>query len=192
MSELAWPLWEVKSDSSSPLVRVEQRLVSLGRLARTVYETMVRDPEFEFKASFLEHLLALSKYQRQRDLPFAEILATTVFGGRRPHPQVVAQVVENLFPFTNMNDTRTILEVLVKLQSDETNDDQKYTIDVAVLESIAAAVAREGDVEAIRLVWEYLDESDMDPSIGIYECTAVTFCHDPEKYRNAFAVLEEM
>jgi hypothetical protein len=32
----------------------------------------------------------------------------------------------------------------------------------------------------------------MEPSISIYESTAVAFIHQPEKYSNAFAVLEEM
>eukprot|EP00977_Amphora_coffeiformis_P015347 scaffold4510_cov183-Amphora_coffeaeformis.AAC.32 len=171
---------------------LNQRLVSLGKMSRIIYEHML-EMKLELSTSYMEHLLSMSKYQRQQDLPYAEILLSTVLRGHRPHPQTVATVVENLFPYTNMEDTRMILQALVELQSQKNDDDwRSYTLDMAVLETIATAVARSGDKDSIQLIWEYMDLSKLEPSIGIYESTAVTFSHNPDTYQNAFAVLEEM
>ena len=173
---------------------LDQRLVTLGKLSRVIYEHML-EMRLELAPSYMEHLLSMSKYQRQKDLPFAEVLLSTVLRGHRPHPKIVANVVDNLFPYTNMEDTRMILQALVDLQSPRENGDddwRSYTLDMSVLETITAAIARTGDKDAIRLVWEYMDVSKIEPSIGIYESTAVAFCHHPDTYANAFAVLEEM
>jgi hypothetical protein len=171
---------------------VQQRLVSLGKLGRTVFNNMQRDEDLELKASYLEHLLSHSKYYRQEDLPYPEVLLHVVFEGRRPDPYTVINVIENLFPFTNLQNVHMVMQALVELESQDSDDDKSYRMDMATLEAITAAASRHGTVDIIRLIWEYMDESGIEPTVSIYESTAVTFVHQPETYANSFAVLEEM
>lgn len=169
---------------------VEQRLVSLGKLANVVYNKL--EEEKAMSPMYLEHLLSMSKYYRQTDLPYAKILVTCAFEGQRPNPTSVAIVIENLFPFTNIDEIKMVLQAVVHLQSSQVRDGKQYDLDILTLETVSATAARTGSVDVIELIWDYLVESDKEPSVGIYESTAVAFSCHPDKLQNVFAVLNEM
>ena len=175
---------------------LQQPVVRAPSKARFVYQQL-HDLEWKFGPLYLEHLLNQTQYNRQDELPYAQILfETTVTNKHRPAPEKVIRVVENLFPHTNMDDSFLVLQALVELQSVAADEGvpypKAYLLDMATLESMAAAASKAGDVHVIQLLWEYMEESNMEPTVSVYESTAVAFSSDPERYENAFAVLKEM
>jgi hypothetical protein len=171
---------------------VEQRLVSLGELGRRLYDRLVEDG-FEFEPAFLNHLLRTNKYQRMKNLPYVEIFATMVENGQRPEPIFVSRLVENCFPYSDMQELEMLLQGLLALASTPNpQDGYRYILDINILDLIAASIVRHQDTNIIRTLWQYIEVSGIEPTESLYESTAVTFCHDPDLYPNAFKVLQEM
>ena len=171
---------------------IQQRLNSLGKMATLLYTYMVEN-DFKFEPAYLSHIVGCSRYNRRDELPYAELLAKAVMQGERPEPTSVCGLVENYFPHDDLDISRLLLRSLMELESQkDVKDNHRYIMDTTTLESMAATAARAGDVEAIGYMWEYLEASGIQPTEGLYESTAVAFCHDPERYRNAFAVFDEM
>ena len=79
---------------------VSQRMVTIGLYANEVYQYMVEN-DYVFNTGWLRQLLSSSKYNRQDDLPFHDILEKLAAQNGRPHPLSTIQAIHNMFPFTN-------------------------------------------------------------------------------------------
>jgi len=171
---------------------VEQKLVQVGRFVPILYQYML-DHDFELTGGYLEHLLSMSKYYRQDDLPYADVLGKAVDMGHRPEPYTVLHVLENLYPYTDMASTGKALKAIVDLLSASGHDDdRRYALDISSLEVIGAAAANAGSVYLNLLIWDLVDLLGYEPTEGIYENTAIAFASSPGTYGNAFAVMAEM
>lgn len=179
------------------------------------------DDQGPLNAAFFEHLIGHARYQRRDDLPYPQILRM-LSERRRPFPVHAVAVLENLFPFDNLDDTAIALRALVNLQSaawqqqqqgsasDESieparlphNDDPKesvrdsyrYVVDMSTLETIGAAAARQANVEVSLLVWDAVHVmGHREPATpAIYETLVLVFCAHRSHYGSAFTVLAEM
>lgn len=94
---------------------VEQRGVDVGRQAHICYQYMM-DHQFNLSERYFEHLLLKSKYTRQDDLPYHDILRQLVKRGGQPAPSLVFHVLQNHFPFTDSEATASILRSILELQ----------------------------------------------------------------------------
>lgn len=168
----------------------KQKAVGLGSLTRNVYTYMCE--ELTVPDGLWEHLLSLSRYYRQDDLPFAEILEKVVASGRRPHPPLVANAIGNLFPYHDTGSTFRMLQAIIQLQRTSGPDDIPYQLDISTLELIGSAAAAKGFYDMNLAVWDLLDLLQYEPTEAIYENTILAFCARPPTYGNAFAVLADM
>jgi hypothetical protein len=212
-----------------------QRSVRVGRLARPIFDSLLEivqqeeeeeeakekgeardaeanatekdgrsDSEGPLNAAFLEHLLGTAKFHRRDDLPYPKILEM-VGERRRPLPANAVAVLENLFPFDNLDDTATALRALVKLQTaalqphgddkGSVQDTYRYVVDVSTLETIGAAAARRANVELSLLVWDavhVMGHPRGPATLAMYENLALVFSAHRPHYGSAFAVLAEM
>jgi hypothetical protein len=147
---------------------------------------------------YWQHLLSQSRYYRQDDLTYAEILQRCIARDRRPPVQLVMNVLDNYFPFTDVASTASMLRSIVQLQlwsqeSEESEDRrQKYVVDVAALEMMGAAAARTGNMDLNFAVWDVLDVFGLEPTAGIFENTVLAFSLNPVTYGDAFVVMNEM
>jgi hypothetical protein len=191
----------------------QQRSVRLGRnFCPKLYQHMM-DHNFYLSAGYLQHLSGLSKFHRQDDLPFASILHKAVVERNRLVEAVtVLNVVENLFPYTDMVNVKLALESLIHLvkmenksgsaRAGEKNTDgasttttTRYKVDISILEAMGAAAAKRGATNVCLLIWDLLDVLNYDeaPSVMIYENTVIAFCQaGPSFYPNVFVLLKEM
>jgi hypothetical protein len=179
------------------------------------------DDEGPLGASFLEHLIGNAKFRRHDDLPYPTILRMLA-ERRRPFPVHAVAVLENLFPFDDLDDTAIALRTLVNLQTsawqqqqqqqqdassdgpallpargnhkESVRDSYRYVVDMSTLEAIGAAAARQANVEVSLLVWDAVHVmGHRDPATpAIYESLALVFCAHRPHYGSAFTVLAEM
>ena len=189
----------------------EQPYAVIGEyFAATIYKYMM-DQNFAVPDGYWIHILSFSKYNRH-DIPYHEILTRAVSLGLRPDPIIVLNVLENYFPFSNVNIMTSIMKALLTLQKQVATDIQvakaaaikdetvnvdavvakQYFVDVHILETIGAAAAVHGQSEINLLIWDMLDVLEYKPSVGIFENTVVAFAMNTFTYREAFTVLYEM
>jgi pentatricopeptide repeat protein len=178
---------------------VSQRSVGIGPFAGIIYNYMIIN-EFDMASGWLNKLLSASKYNRQEDLPFDDVLARLVSKGEIPHPLSTLPVIHNMFPYTNSSQMSVVLQALLDIYSkcqEEGNEAnaalyQEYSIDLATLEMISAGAAKAGDPELILLVWEVLEMTGFKPTEQIYENTVVAFACTKDGLFQAFAALATM
>jgi hypothetical protein len=171
---------------------VSQKSVSVGDFARLAYQYMIQH-NFDVGAGYWEHLLSMSRYFRQKDLPYASILRRIVDMGRRPDPVTALAALENLFPYTDVDATYTALKAIVDLQSTAKPEDEfQYMVDISALEVIGAAAARRGHFVLCLLIWDLVDLLGYKPTEAIFENTIMAFAVEPTTYGNAFTVMAEM
>ena len=181
---------------------LEQRSVKVGyEFAEPIYAYIVRE-EFSVPDGWFIHLLSFSKYNRQYDLPYDDVLERCLGRGRRPPPVIVLQALDNFFPFTDKEPVTRMLKAVLQLQQEVVESAAKqgvavdpkaqYMVDIGVLEMIGAAAASQGSSEINLLVWDMLDVLGYEPTVGIYENTVMTFAMNTFTYKEAFTVLAEM
>jgi hypothetical protein len=171
---------------------VSQKSVSVGDFARLAYQYMIQH-NFDVGAGYWEHLLSMSRYFRQKDLPYASILRRIVDMGRRPDPVTALAALENLFPYTDVDATYTALKAIVDLQSTAKPEDEfQYMVDISALEVIGAAAARRGHFVLCLLIWDLVDLLGYKPTEAIFENTIMAFAVEPTTYGNAFTVMADM
>ena len=93
-------------------------------------------------------LLSMSKYSRQQDLPYVEILKRAVDLGQRPYPPVVVNALENLFPYENSRDTYAALQAILELERSASDDSLTSPVQEQQQELLDAQDAREGGLDA--------------------------------------------
>jgi pentatricopeptide repeat protein len=181
---------------------VLQRRVFVGRFAHHAYDAMV-DRGLTMEMGWLIKLLATSKYNRQDDLPFHDVLSRLVAMGATPHSTVVMPAIHNMFPYTDTKRMHVALQALVDLESTKKNasgrppeppeyENDRHRIDMSTLEMISNSAAKVGDATLILLVWDLLDVSGYDPTETIFENTILTFASQPNGLHRAFVALESM
>ena len=179
---------------------VRQRSVSIGPYANTLYDYMVSN-DIEMPAGWLNKLLSSSKYNRQEDLPFHDVLARLVSKGVPRHPLTSIPVVHNMFPYTDTQQMRVALQALLDLHTScDENDDpssnsalyEQYRIDRSTLEMISTGAAHNGDPELIMLVWEVLETLGYNPTEHLFENTIVAFACNERALADAFAAVSAM
>lgn len=178
---------------------VAQRSVSIGPYAGKLYKYMVAN-DFELAPGWLNKLLSSSKYNRQEDLPFHDVLARVVATGEFPHPLSTLPVIHNMFPYTDTAPICVALQGFLDIQTKslEQNNEKvsalykQYSIDRSTLEMISAGAAHSGDPELILLVWEVLEMAGYKPTEQIYENTVVAFACRRDGLHQAFAAVAAM
>lgn len=176
-----------------------QRSVSIGPFAGVLYNYMIEN-DYEMVPGWLNKLLAASKYNRQEDLPFHDILARLVAKKQFPHPLSALPAIHNMFPYTDTKQMCVAINALLdtkhhcKNVEDEVTSSlyNEYSIDMATLEMISAGAANAGDTELILLLWDLLDVSGYKPSEHIYENTVITFACSRNGIFQAFSALATM
>jgi hypothetical protein len=174
---------------------VMQRTVSVGKYAGAIYDQMTKN-EFRMSPGWLLNLLSLSKYNRQDDMPFHDVLATLVATGYRPNPQIVLRAIHNMFPFGNSEASRVSLQAVLELIQQEPNEDSpyaqaEYRLDMGTLEAMSVGAAKSGDSKFILLLWDVMDQLAYKPTEAIYENTIVAFAAS-DNLENAFAAMASM
>jgi len=179
---------------------VRQRSVSIGPYANTLYDYMISN-DMEMASGWLNKLLSSSKYNRQEDLPFHDVLARLISKGVPPHPLTAIPVVHNMFPYTDTQQMRVALQALLDLHAncDEDVDPssnaalyEHYRIDRSTLEMISTGAAHKGDPELIMLVWEVLETLGYNPTEHLFENTIVAFACNESGLADAFAAVSAM
>ncbi|CAJ1958464.1 unnamed protein product [Cylindrotheca closterium] len=199
-------LEEMENDQKAQLLPnlivslVRQRSVSIGPYANTLYDYMISN-EMEMTPGWLNKLLSSSKYNRQEDLPFHDVLARLISKGFPPHPLTSIPVVHNMFPYTDTQQMRVALQALLDLHAsfDEDVDPssnaamyEHYKIDRSTLEMISTGAAQKGDPELIMLVWEVLETLGYNPTEHLFENTIVAFACNESALVDAFAAVSAM
>lgn len=175
-----------------------QKYASLGTYAGELYSYMVEN-NYEMRPGWLKQLLELSKYNRQEDLPFHDILDRLSKRMTVPHPTAVMQSIHNMYPFT---DTQKICVTLQALRVLQDNFDlehhswmgrqEEIQIDIDCLEAISMGAAKSGSLELIRLIWEVLEQCNYLPTEAIYENTVMAFARGGENLEKAFVAINAM
>ena len=174
---------------------VMQRTVSVGKYAGAIYDQMTKN-DFHMSPGWLLNLLSLSKYNRQDDMPFHNVLATLVATGYRPNPQIVLRAIHNMFPFGNSEASRVSLQAVLELIQQETTEDStyahaEYRLDMGTLEAMSVGAAKSGDSKFILLLWDVMDQLAYKPTEAIYENTIIAFAAS-DNLENAFAAMASM
>lgn len=184
---------------------VTQRRVFLGRFAHRAYDAMV-DGGLEMEFGWLVKMLSCSKYNRQDDLPYHDILARLVDMGGTPHSSIVMPVIHNMFPYTDSEKMHVALQALVDLETTRKSNNGRwyhhqtmrsfprdtFRIDMSTLEMISHSAAKVGDAALILLVWDLLDMSGYEPTETIFENTILAFASQPDGLHRAFVALASM
>lgn len=188
-----------------------QRCVSLGPYAGHIYKILV-DEGFEIKLGWLTKLVSLSKYNRQDDLPFHDILARLVAFGGRPHPVCTLQAIHNMFPYTDAEKMCVTLTAWLDLEAKQYREqpesgsrnqqpaDEGNTIlpvensllDLSTLEMVSTGAARAGSSKLIMVVWDVLEHCEYMPTETIYENTVIAFATEGDGIRQAFTAMASM
>lgn len=123
-------------------------------------------------------------------IPLSSLLAS----GHRLYPPIAINVLQNLFPYTDIKGTIVALKSIIQLQSswEPGKPHPNYKVDLGTLEHIMAAAARKGSFELNLLVWDLVDLLGYEPTISMYESTMQGFVMGPRQDQNAFVVLAEM
>ncbi|OEU15723.1 hypothetical protein FRACYDRAFT_136750, partial [Fragilariopsis cylindrus CCMP1102] len=162
---------------------VTQRSNTVGQRANKIYEFMV-EHDFEMKSGWLNRIISTSKYNRQNDLPFHDVIKRLVSAGGQLMPDSILPAIQNMFPYTNTEQMSITLEAWLE---------DFHLIDLSTLESITAGATRNGDSKLILLVWDVLEFSRYSPTETIYENTIITFANDKnDGLRSAFAAMSSM
>jgi len=181
---------------------LEQRSVHMGyEFAEPIYSYIMRE-QFAVPDGWFIHLLSYSKYNRQYDLPFDDVLEQSMTRGRHPPPAIVLHALDNFFPFTNVETVARYLKSVIQLQQSVVENAKKagrpvhpteqYWVDIGTLEMIGAGAASQGSSDINLLIWDMLDLLGYEPTVGIYENTVVAFAMNTFTYKEAFTVLAEM
>ena len=181
---------------------LEQRSVQIGYdFTEPIYKYILKE-NFDVPDGWFVHLLSHSRYNRQDDLPFADVLARAVSRGRHPPPVVVIHALDNFFPFTDIESVSSMLKSILQLQQEvveaaksegvPVRPKDQYLVDIGTLEMIGAAAASQGSTDINLLIWDMLDVLGYQPTVGIYENTVVAFSMNTFTYKEAFTVLAEM
>jgi len=181
---------------------LEQRSVQIGYdFTEPIYKYILKE-NFDVPDGWFVHLLTHSRYNRQQDLPFADVLARAVSRGRHPPPVVVIHALDNFFPFTDIESVSSMLKSILQLQQAvvevaksegvPVRPKDQYLVDIGTLEMIGAAAASQGSTDINLLIWDMLDVLGYEPTVGIYENTVVAFFMNTFTYKEAFTVLAEM
>lgn len=175
-----------------------QRDGQLGVYAKDLYLHMV-NKGYEMRPRWLVYLLSLSKYNRQDDLPFEDILERLAASEVLPPPLRVISVVHNMFPFTDSDKMCKTLKALLQLQErHDLKNFPAYTgideilIDLDGLESISLGAAKSGSVDMILLVWDLLMQCNYQATESIYENTVMTFAAAEGHLQSAFGAIVSM
>jgi uncharacterized membrane protein YkoI len=170
---------------------VTQRTVNIGKHAGEIYAYMVEN-DFHMPPGWLLNLLSLSKYNRQEDLPYHDVLERLVASGYKPFPGIVLKAVQNMFPFTDSEAAHVALQAILDLQQNTPSTARLYRMDMGTLEAMATGAARSGNSKLILAVWDSIDQSKFKPTEGIYENTVIAFASTPEGLPNAFSAMASM
>ena len=172
---------------------LRQPVHRIGRMAKGLYHFMEQN-DYPLTPDKMAHILVFSKYHRQDDLSFPSVLARLVDTGFRPFPPVAILVLQNLFPYTNVDKTIVAMKAIIKLQSSWQAGDKfpNYRVDLGTLEHIMAAAARKGSFDLNLLVWDLMDLLGYEPTECMYESTIQGFAMGFRQDHNMFTVLGEM
>ena len=168
-----------------------QRAVRVGHFAKRLYYHMM-EHGFSVTEGYWEHLLSMSKYNRQKDLPFAEIMQRSVEVGWRSNPATILHALENMYPFRKTEDVCIALRAIATLQTQQSDDSYEYIVDLGTLDSLSSMSAQTGNIDLNMLVWELVDIYGYQPTMSLYENTICCFASRRETYPNAFSVMAEM
>lgn len=159
----------------------KQGSVLTGPSAGVLYNFLIENGH-EVKIDWLRLLLSLSKYNRQEDLPFHDIIARLVEMKAEVHPLLILPAIHNMFPYTDSEKICVALEAYRNLLRGTTDGEscanpiyQEHVIDFATLEMISAGAAHSGNSKLILLVWDVLELCNYKPTEAIFENTIVTF-----------------
>jgi pentatricopeptide repeat protein len=192
---------------------VSQRIATIGPYAHKLYESMVDQHGSGIKAGWLNKLLSLSRYNRQNDVPYHDVMAQLVqIPGGQLNPESVLPAIQNMFPFT---DTEALCVALRAWLEDfrnkytcgekgESNSEDRHRgdlsrlsnpedlIDLSTLENISIGASQAGSSELILLVWDVLEACHYPPTETIYENTVMTFANEKGSLEQAFAAMTSM
>jgi hypothetical protein len=179
---------------------VEQPWVNVGSyFAGPFYEAII-EQNLTVNPKWWYHILTHSKHNRQEDVSFGDVAHRLVMQyGIRPVPNVILHALENIYPFNDLDSVEAFLQSILHLQQ-ESNilitenhpDIYRYDLDIAILESITAVAANQGDPDVCVLVLNLLESYEIDSNESIYENAACAFASSPFTYNQAFAILSEM
>ncbi len=114
-------------------------------------------------------------------------------------PEIVLNIVQNDYPFSNIKSTRGILKSLLYLQQNKGESEKDYILDMGTLEHLCSVSARKGNSQSMNVMMEYIREiqfagnSHYQPTEGIYESMAQAFVSSTKKEDHlVLALLAEM
>ena len=114
-------------------------------------------------------------------------------------PEVVLNVVQNEYPFFNVQSARDILKCLLLLQQNKQESTADYILDMGTLEHLCCVSSRKGNSPAMKILLNYIQEVQnagnprYQPTEGIYESMAQAFVSSSRKEDHlVFALLAEM
>jgi pentatricopeptide repeat protein len=195
-----------------------QKCVSLGPYAGTVYDSMIQNG-YPIKVGWLARLLNMSKYNRQEDLPFHDILARIVAMGGQPHPMSSLSAIFNMFPYTDANQMYLALSAWLDFEANQkvlqhqllqgeyepNNEDEpiidgsvvyfpfeERKLDLSTLEMISMGAAKAGSLKLVLLIWDILEHCEYLPTETIYENTVIAFALTEDGIHQAFTAMESM
>ncbi len=180
---------------------VSQRIATIGPYAHDLYESFVDQYGSEVKAGWLNRLLSMSRYNRQNDVPFHDIMARLVqIPGGQLNAESVLPAIQNMFPFTDTDAVCTALGAWLEdfrnkqdLHGDERTElNPENLIDLSTLESVSIGASQAGSSDLILLVWDMLEACQYSPTETIYENTIMTFANEKGSIRQAFAAMSSM
>ena len=180
---------------------VSQRIATIGPYAHEIYEAFVEEHASTIKAGWLNRLLSMSRYNRQDDIPYHDVMARLVeIPGGQLNPESVLPAIQNMFPFTETHAVSTALRAWLqdffnKKESRERNNvplNPEDLIDISTLESVSIGASQGGSSELIWLVWDVLEACEYSPTETIYENTIMAFANERGSLRQAFAAMSSM
>ncbi|VEU43580.1 unnamed protein product [Pseudo-nitzschia multistriata] len=184
-----------------------QRIATVGRHAFGLYETIVREG-FETKAGWLNRLLSTSRFHRQGDVPYHDVIRRLVdTPGGQLNADAVLPAIQNMFPYTEEEPICVALESWLDDAGNKEearsrgggrhhhhHHDREHRIDRSMLEAISTGAAQSGSTRQILLVWEVLEACGHAPTELLYENTVMAFANDSvgNGLEQAFAALASM
>lgn len=97
---------------------ISQRCSPLGPYAGMIYDTMAQNG-YPMKLGWLVLLLSMSKYNRQEDLPYHDVLGRLVAMGGQPHPMCSIPAIVNMFPYTDADQMCLALSAWLDFEADQ-------------------------------------------------------------------------
>jgi hypothetical protein len=175
---------------------ITQRGTAIGKLFAPPLYKYITEEDFSLPPGYWIHLLSLSKYNRQDDIPFEDVLERAIATGRLITPALILNVLDNIFPYSDMKKTKRMLDAILQLQhavvSNNLPSSDQYYVDIERLEMIGSTAACQGHSDVNLLVWDMIDVLQYEPTEAIYENTIVSFVMNPFTYREAFSVMGDM